>query len=310
MLPVPALNLESDTLEDDFKLFKFMHEQRMTAAKISEEDKEIRGANFLGSLPPAAQLIVMNYNFAANGKDKYKPDDVIAVICAAKKKKLSRIVARNRFLGRTMRPGESFSDFKTAVIELAGKCGYEEKVRTELVRDHIIRMHTDETFQSELLKLPDDTTLDKLIELCERHEDTMIEARELQQSQRAAYPVNAVNTVRTIRRSQKAARNRRSRTRSRLRASTDSHRSLKANRAKDRARNKTRPARQSSALGFAVRDTPVAKNIARLETKRARSVEEGTILKRCVGAQPRWPVGNRGRRHPPRTTEGCSTRSA
>jgi hypothetical protein len=108
MLPVPVLNLESETLEEDFKLFKFMYEQRMTAGKVPEADKEIRGANFLGLLPPAAQLIVMNYDFDANNKDKHNPDDVIAIICAAKKKKLSWIVARNRFLNRTMRQGESF----------------------------------------------------------------------------------------------------------------------------------------------------------------------------------------------------------
>jgi hypothetical protein len=127
MLPVPVLNLESDTLEEDFKLFKFAHEQRMTAGKVPDSEVEIRGANFLGSLPPAAQLIVMNYDFAKAGKDKHNPDDVIAVICAVRKKKLSRIVARNRFLNRTMRQGETSSDFKAAITQLADQCGYDDK---------------------------------------------------------------------------------------------------------------------------------------------------------------------------------------
>jgi transposase InsO family protein len=180
MFPMPPLDLESDTLEEKFRHFKFMHEQRMVAAKVPATDVGVRAASFIAALPEAAQIIVMNYNFATNNKDGQNIDDIIKVVCEAKKKKYSRIVARNRFLNRVMRPGESFSDFRATIMQLVEQCGYEAKVKDELLRDHIIRVHTDETFQRELLKLPDDTTLQNVIELCERHEDTVAGARELQ----------------------------------------------------------------------------------------------------------------------------------
>ncbi len=63
-----------------------------------------------------------------------------------------------------------------------------------MIRDHIIRVHSDEALQTELLKLSDDSTLDKVVELCERHEDAVAGARELQTSQQRAYPVNMVTT--------------------------------------------------------------------------------------------------------------------
>jgi hypothetical protein len=192
MFPMPVLDLDSDLLEEKFKHFKFIHEQRMVAGKVAVTEVEISAASFKAALPEAAQIIIMNYDFVTNEKDPNNIEHIAKVICAAKKKRASRIVARNRFLNRTMRPGESFTDFKTAVYQLAEQCGYEQKFKEELLRDHIIRAHSDEAIQYELLKLPDDSTLDKVVELCKRHEDTVAAARDIQ-SQRL-HQVNLVNT--------------------------------------------------------------------------------------------------------------------
>jgi hypothetical protein len=193
MLPPPALDLDAENLEEKCRHFKFIHEQRMIAADIPTTEVGKRASAFVMALPEAAQYIIMDHDFSKSGKDRNNIDDLIKIICDSKKKKSSRIVARNRFFKRTMRPGEKFSDFKKTIFQLAEACGYETKFKNELIRDHIIRVHNDEALQIELLKLPDDATLENIIDICELHDDTVDAAKQIHEDEQA-YAVNAVGT--------------------------------------------------------------------------------------------------------------------
>ncbi len=195
LLPPPVLDLEAENLEEKCRHFKFIHEQRMIAADIPATELGKRASAFVMALPEQAQYIIMDHDFTKSGKDRNNVDDLIKIICDSKKKKSSRIVARNRFLNRAMRPGEKFSEFKKAILQLADMCGYETKIKNELIRDHIIRVHNDEALQYELLKLPDDATLDNVIDMCDLHDDTVEAAKQIQASQQQQpYSVNAVGT--------------------------------------------------------------------------------------------------------------------
>ncbi len=185
MLPPPVLDIEAENLEEKCRHFKFIHEHRMIEADIPATELGKRASVFVMALPEQAQYIIMDHHFAKSAKDRNNIDDLIKIICDSKKKKSSRIVARNRFFKRTMRPGEKFSEFKKQIFHLGEMCGYETNFKNELIHDHIIRVDNDESLQIELLKLPDDTTLEKVIDLCELHDDSVDAARQINQSEQA-----------------------------------------------------------------------------------------------------------------------------
>ncbi len=190
---IPPIDLDADDLAEQFKLFRYRHENLMTILKIDAGDKAGRAASFRMELPEEAQLILMDYDWTASAKDKDSIEDIISVVCQAKSKKSTKIVARHKFLTRFMRKGERFSDFKKAIVALAELCGYPKELKETLIRDMIISRHNDEPFQKQLLfDLEDDVTLDKVVALCERHEHTGEAAKEMRGG--ASHQVNANNT--------------------------------------------------------------------------------------------------------------------
>jgi hypothetical protein len=58
--PKPSLDLDAEDLADQFKLFRYKHEQKMKMAKVPTADKEQRAAAFKMDLPTDAKKILMN----------------------------------------------------------------------------------------------------------------------------------------------------------------------------------------------------------------------------------------------------------
>jgi hypothetical protein len=86
-LPKSTLDLEAEDLHEQFKLFKFKDENKMTLNGISASNKAARAAAFKLDLPMEARRIVMNTDWTKNGKDPESIDDIVVVICEAKTKK-------------------------------------------------------------------------------------------------------------------------------------------------------------------------------------------------------------------------------
>jgi hypothetical protein len=187
---IPPIDLEADDLAEQFKLFRYRHENLMTILKIDAADKQGRAASFRMELPEEAQVILMEFDWENSTKDKDSIDDIVSVVCQAKAKKASRLVARHKFLTRFMKKGERFTDFKRAVTAMAEQCGYSKEVKETLIRDIIISRHNDEPLQKSLLfDLDDDVTLDKVIQICERHEHSLEAAKEMRPG--TSHSVNA-----------------------------------------------------------------------------------------------------------------------
>jgi hypothetical protein len=188
-----TIDLEADDLPEQLDLFKYRHSKAMIINNITDPAKQ--AASFIAELPAEAVTLLMKYDWATAGKSESSIDDVIFVLCAAKKKKSSRIVARHRLFTRFMKKGEKFSDFKKALMSLADQCGYTKEVRESLLRDLIISRHSDEILQRHFLReLEDDVTLDKVIELCERNEDSKDAAREFHSKPSTSHQSNATSS--------------------------------------------------------------------------------------------------------------------
>ncbi len=180
---LPTIDLEADDLAAQLKLFKYRHAKLMNVNNIPESDTKRRANSFIAELPAEAVQLLMDYDWDANNKDEDKIDDVIAVLLEITKKKGSRLVARHKLLTRFMKKGEKFSDFKKVIFNLAEQCGYTKEVKEDLLRDIIISRHVDEKLQQELLyDLEDTATLDKVVGLCERHEETRESVKEFRPS--------------------------------------------------------------------------------------------------------------------------------
>ncbi len=178
-LPKSTLDLDADDLHEQFRLFKFEHENKMTLSNISATNTAARAAAFKLDLPLEARRIIMNTDWTKNGKDKDSIDDIIAVLCDAKRKKSSKILAKNKFHNRVMQKRERFADYKQTLLMLIDQCGYPEEMRETMVRDQIIRGHHDEALRRQMLQLEDTATLAQVSEICETHEDTIDAAKEL-----------------------------------------------------------------------------------------------------------------------------------
>ncbi len=185
-----TLDLEADDLPAQLKLFKYRHSKMLKVSKIT--DPEAQAASFIQELPDEATTIIMEYGWTESGKSENNIDDIIEVLVNAKKKKSSRIVARHRLLTRFMRKGERFSDFKKALYTLADQCGYTKEQKEDMVRDIIISRHNEEAWQKQLLyDLTDEATLDQVVTLCEKHEDTKDAAKEIHRNSNTSHQVNA-----------------------------------------------------------------------------------------------------------------------
>ncbi len=188
-----TIDLDADDLPAQFEVFKYRHSKMMTISNITDPAKQ--AASFINELPAEAVSIMMKYDWTAANKSENKIDDVIEVLCAAKTKKTSKIVARHRLLLRFMRKGEKFADFKKALFTLAEQCGYPKEQKETLLRDLIISRHSDDLLQRQLLHdLEDDVTLDKVIQLCERNEDTKDAAKEFHHKPGPSHQVNYNST--------------------------------------------------------------------------------------------------------------------
>ncbi len=153
-----TINLNADDLPAQFEVFKYRHSKLMTINNITDPAKQ--AASFINKLPAEAVSILMKYNWGAANKSENKIDDMIKVLCAAKTKKTSHIVAHHRLLLRFMRKGEKFTDFKKALFTLAEQCGYPKEQKETLLRDLIISRHSDELLQRQYLQdLEDDVIL-------------------------------------------------------------------------------------------------------------------------------------------------------
>ncbi len=186
------LNLDAEDLSEQFKLFKYEHEQKMTLGKVATADKESRAAAFTLDLPPEARRILMNTDWTKNNRDKHSIDDIIAVVCEAKRKKSSKILAKNKFHNRMMSKNEKFVSYRQTLLILIEQCGYPSDLNETMVRDQIIRGHYDEELRRKMLELDDAATLAQVSEICEKHEDTREAAKELGPPARS-HQSNAVN---------------------------------------------------------------------------------------------------------------------
>jgi hypothetical protein len=189
-LPKSTLDLDADDLQEQFKLFKFEHENKMTLSNIPAANKAARAAAFKLDLPLDARKIIMNTDWAKNGKDPDSIDDIIAVLCEVKRKKSSKILAKNKFHNRQMHKKERFVDYKQTLLMLIEQCGYPADMKETMVRDQIIRGHHDESLRRQMLMLEDAATLDQVSEICEKYEDSNEAAKEIS---RPGQQIHALN---------------------------------------------------------------------------------------------------------------------
>ena len=137
---LPHLDLDDENLPTRFRLFKFIHAKMMDAAKVPETDAKTRSSNFISHLPEQAQIVIMDHVWKTGDspEDQTDIDTIIKVVCESKRKKTTRIIARNKFFNRTMKKGEKFADFKVALYAIAERCGFPDNFKEELLRDKII----------------------------------------------------------------------------------------------------------------------------------------------------------------------------
>jgi hypothetical protein len=167
--------MEHDDLEEQFRRFKALFTSNMVAMGITDNAK--KAAYFMGELPEEAQKILIDYDFEKNARDKNSIEDMIKIVLEAKKKNTSQMMASHRFFGKMIREGEKFEEFYKEIKSLADRCGFGE-LKDRFIHDRIIQAHYDKKFQRELLSLDDKATLDQVIQLCKKYEDSKMAVNE------------------------------------------------------------------------------------------------------------------------------------
>jgi hypothetical protein len=105
---LPALHLDHDDLEDQFRRFKYAFNHVMVSLNVKPNEKAKRASNFIRHLPQEAQLIVADYDFVAKARSDQEIEDIVKAIVETKKKGTSQIMARHRLGLRYMKENEKF----------------------------------------------------------------------------------------------------------------------------------------------------------------------------------------------------------
>ncbi len=168
---LPPINLDHDDLEEQFRRYKWVFEKIMIALNVKPEEKAKRAALFISELPNEARLILADYDFVAKGKSDENIEDITKAIVETKKKATSQIMARHRLANRTMREGEKFEDYLKALKSLASLCGYESQ-KDSILRDRTIQGHRNSKLMIDILNMGDTMTLEKVVDLCKKDEDS------------------------------------------------------------------------------------------------------------------------------------------
>ncbi len=162
---LPILHLDRDDLEDQFTKFKYIFRKLMVALNIKPEEKAKTAAHFISELPAEAKLIVAEYDWTGKDRSDEDIEDIIKAILETKAKGTSQIMARHRLWKRTMHPGVKFEDYYRALKTLADRCGYGEQ-KSSILRDSIIKGHTNTRLMIDVLNMGDSMTLEKVVDLC------------------------------------------------------------------------------------------------------------------------------------------------
>ncbi len=154
-LPKSTLDLDAEDLHKQFRLLKFEHENKMTLNNIPAANKAARATAFKLDLPLEARRTIMNMDWTKLEKDSDCIQDIIDVVCEAKKKKSSKIRAKNKFHNRQMQKKERSAEYKQMLLTLVEQRGYPAEIKEMMVRDQIIRGHHDENMRRQMLMLED-----------------------------------------------------------------------------------------------------------------------------------------------------------
>ena len=108
----------------------------------------------------------------------------------------SQILARAQFNRCVQQPGEDVAQYATALRALAAKCGYNELLVQEWVRDRVVAGCREDKIRERLLQEPDSLTLDDALKIAQTFERA---AAEMQSVRLDATPlIDRVKKIRAI----------------------------------------------------------------------------------------------------------------
>jgi hypothetical protein len=137
-------------------------------------------------LPEARRIAILKSSLGAEGYrvclslcagDNLSFDDVLARLTDRFAPKVSNIFARSVFHRRAQLQGESCVQFVTALRSLMAKCGYDEHVQAELLRDRFVAGCDSDTIREKLLLEPDTLTLEQALVIAGNSERVAVESK-------------------------------------------------------------------------------------------------------------------------------------
>jgi hypothetical protein len=137
-------------------------------------------------LPESRMIAILKSSLGAEGYrvclslcagDNLSFDDVLARLTDRFAPKVSNIFARSVFHRRAQLQGESCVQFVTALRSLMAKCGYDEYVQAELLRDRFVAGCASDTIREKLLLEPDTLTLEQALVIAGNSERVALRVR-------------------------------------------------------------------------------------------------------------------------------------
>ena len=133
---------------------------------VSDKDEEIQVSTLIYTMGPLAEDIFTSFNLSTSDANKYSV--VLKKFKGYFEPKTNVIFRRAIFNQRTQQPGESVSNFITALHSLADYCNY-GSLKGELIRDRIV-VGISDTKLSEKLQMNSELTLETAINMSRQTE--------------------------------------------------------------------------------------------------------------------------------------------
>lgn len=142
----------------------------MTATEKDAKDEGIQVATLLTILGAQGQELFRTFELSETDRKKIKPvKDAFKRYFAPKVKEEFE---RYRFYSRVQQAEESFDRFLSSLRTLIATCNFHAEEKDKALRDRIVFGIRTEAVREELFNISTELTLDKCVEVCQRHEAT------------------------------------------------------------------------------------------------------------------------------------------